>query len=122
MIGRPPRSPLFPSTTLFRSRGGQEGGHACAGPARPVHPDEGRPPPDRKSTRLNSSHRTISDAAFCLKKKKRRFLLTLLRLRRSATCGELSCVCAAGLVDVGYSCGYSVARGALGTRVFLFFL
>src|SRR6266576_4599095 len=65
MIRRPPRSTLFPYTTLFRSR----------------PPWAGRrvPPPtrscrrrDRKSTRLNSSHVEISYAVFCLKKKKKK--------------------------------------------------
>src|SRR5438270_9881424 len=68
MIRRPPRSTLFPYTTLFRS-------------ARPHPRLEPLPPPDvgydadlagidRKSTRLNSSHSQISYAVFCLKKKK----------------------------------------------------
>src|SRR2546422_4205563 len=70
MIRRPPRSTLFPYTTLFRS-------------SRPAHPRVGersceghplcrraRSTVDRKSTRLNSSHGYISYAVFCLKKKK----------------------------------------------------
>src|SRR6516164_10696248 len=65
MIRRPPRSTLFPYTTLFRSRRGRdddaEGGHK----AHRVRP----PRRDRKSTRLNSSHSSISYAVFCLKKK-----------------------------------------------------
>src|SRR2546430_12473945 len=85
MIRRPPRSTLFPYTTLFRS-GGVIAVHST------VHPDTCRrlaeaaaargvrPPPqvggrcrgDRKSTRLNSSHSQISYAVFCLKKKKKR--------------------------------------------------
>src|SRR3712207_7426343 len=85
MIRRPPRSTLFPYTTLFRSphlhlvaqgrrlRGG--GGRAVEGGG--VHAPAGQPldrgrlsgPRDRKSTRLNSSHANISYAAFCLKKK-----------------------------------------------------
>src|SRR5438094_7372649 len=66
MIRRPPRSTLFPYTTLFRSAGhvqAQAGAHADDGA---VGVDG---PADRKSTRLNSSHRTISYAVFCLKKK-----------------------------------------------------
>src|SRR5476651_2750708 len=65
MIRRPPRSTLFPYTTLFRSR-------ARAGsPAPPSASRHARPcPEDRKSTRLNSSHANISYAVFCLKKKK----------------------------------------------------
>src|SRR5205085_6288911 len=67
MVRRPPRSTLFPYTTLFRSgdprlRGGRE-----VRRARLEHP---RHPLDRKSTRLNSSHSQISYAVFCLKKKK----------------------------------------------------
>src|SRR2546427_6406137 len=84
MIRRPPRSTLFPYTTLFRSaapdeladfgrpkrislcvlvdRGGRE---------LPIQPDiVGKQVKDRKSTRLNSSHSQISYAVFCLKKKK----------------------------------------------------
>src|SRR5205085_8187650 len=70
MIRRPPRSTLFPYTTLFRSlahriRGGAQPGDPGADPVvRLVQ--------DRKSTRLNSSHSQISYAVFCLKKKKKR--------------------------------------------------
>src|SRR5256885_12121142 len=93
MIRRPPRSTLFPYTTLFRSKvapvhraGGAAGRDEPGGRVRPSAP--GRPParvlpatadrtdlggggpgPDRKSTRLNSSHLVISYAVFCLKKK-----------------------------------------------------
>src|SRR5438270_8356257 len=66
MIRRPPRSTLFPYTTLFRSSE-QPGRHEQDHPgvaAAPGHPE------DRKSTRLNSSHSQISYAVFCLKKKK----------------------------------------------------
>src|SRR5215203_7126547 len=63
MIRRPPRSTLFPYTTLFRSRRGSSWcGRAPRPPAAPRR--------DRKSTRLNSSHANISYAVFCLKKKK----------------------------------------------------
>src|SRR5207247_9546505 len=72
MIPRPPRSTLFPYTTLFRSH--QERGPAPAHPAQghPVDPEVPArlPRQDRKSTRLNSSHEWISYAVFCLKKKK----------------------------------------------------
>src|SRR2546429_7814585 len=70
MIRRPPRSTLFPYTTLFRSLLRDAG----------IHPQSVRPPGpakfgdgvrDRKSTRLNSSHGYISYAVFCLKKKKK---------------------------------------------------
>src|SRR5437867_6628408 len=67
MIRRPPRSTLFPYTTLFRSRRNDV---VRWGPRRPDRRHCGRPARDRKSTRLNSSHRTISYAVFCLKKKK----------------------------------------------------
>src|SRR2546422_7210574 len=76
MIRRPPRSTLFPYTTLFRSRHGVE-------PARepPAHHAVGEfsRRRDRKSTRLNSSHGYISYAVFCLKKKK---ILNLRQLGR----------------------------------------
>src|SRR5437588_6593833 len=71
MVRRPPRSTLFPYTTLFRSpgRNRRRDGRPAARPAGP--PDEpGGPAGDRKSTRLNSSHTVISYAVFCLKKKK----------------------------------------------------
>src|SRR3989442_8777074 len=68
MIRRPPRSTLFPYTTLFRSAGCRVESY------RPLSPfaidREGAQRPDRKSTRLNSSHVRISYAVFCLKKKK----------------------------------------------------
>src|SRR3712207_6922133 len=96
MIRRPPRSTLFPYTTLFRSRGRRadatrphEGGDLLLRPregarADPAHEHErhegaraeepqalgGGRQGDRKSTRLNSSHANISYAVFCLKKKK----------------------------------------------------
>src|SRR5947209_14072891 len=66
MIRRPPRSTLFPYTTLFRSRRPYIWPHH----ALPRHVSRhGRR--DRKSTRLNSSHANISYAVFCLKKKKK---------------------------------------------------
>src|SRR2546422_6913264 len=70
MIRRPPRSTLFPYTTLFRSplrnaRTGRVGSRA-----RRNFPRYGTATRDRKSTRLNSSHGYISYAVFCLKKKK----------------------------------------------------
>src|SRR5258708_15043944 len=101
MIRRPPRSTLFPYTTLFRSvlsapeskccqRGGRQENFS-----RGIAPDQkpqaccrpGRIPAgrDRKSTRLNSSHQIISYAVFCLKKKK-----------TDATCGKanrMNCAC-----------------------------
>src|SRR2546422_11538833 len=78
MIRRPPRSTLFPYTTLFRSPGVWEAIRSLG----VVHPDlcpredfepyfEHLSQLDRKSTRLNSSHGYISYAVFCLKKKKK---------------------------------------------------
>src|SRR6266566_7111476 len=66
MIRRPPRSTLFPYTTLFRSLPIPRPLHR---PLLQLHPHS--PRPDRKSTRLNSSHLVISYAVFCLKKKKK---------------------------------------------------
>src|SRR3712207_9312385 len=90
MIRRPPRSTLFPYTTLFRSAGSGAPEHL-----QPFHPPAHRhadadvgdlraglllpvqaPGGDRKSTRLNSSHANISYAVFCLKKKKKKTVLT----------------------------------------------
>src|SRR6266567_8542273 len=65
MIRRPPRSTLFPYTTLFRSRARR----CCRGGLR-RRGAPGWSGRDRKSTRLNSSHSQISYAVFCLKKKK----------------------------------------------------
>src|SRR2546428_3309963 len=101
MIRRPPRSTLFPYTTLFRSE--VEDARQLAQLVAPAHADarpqvagreltgrfhdlaqgpregggqaegeQGRDPEDRKSTRLNSSHDQISYAVFCLKKKKKK--------------------------------------------------
>src|SRR5258708_12125756 len=72
MIRRPPRSTLFPYTTLFRSpRGGGRARPARAGLRRRGPRAHGQARGDRKSTRLNSSHQIISYAVFCLKKKKK---------------------------------------------------
>src|SRR5438874_6190448 len=68
MIRRPPRSTLFPYTTLFRSDEAERGGPPRRCLARRRH----APGLDRKSTRLNSSHVEISYAVFCLKKKKKK--------------------------------------------------
>src|SRR5690348_17806526 len=68
MIRRPPRSTLFPYTTLFRSPPPP----MPRAPGRSIPPRPRRPRArDRKSTRLNSSHPSISYAVFCLKKKKK---------------------------------------------------
>src|SRR5258708_39309599 len=65
MIRRPPRSTLFPYTTLFRSRFRARLPMVVRHPRRQMGGEDG----DRKSTRLNSSHQIISYAVFCLKKK-----------------------------------------------------
>src|SRR2546430_12435451 len=99
MIRRPPRSTLFPYTTLFRSLSAGRGGAAIGRPATvPAAADRARQGGsgcwgtdlaggsrfgyallDRKSTRLNSSHSQISYAVFCLKKKKNLCVSLLLR-------------------------------------------
>src|SRR6266566_7742705 len=76
MIRRPPRSTLFPYTTLFRSRRAPlplDGALAVLHGPRGVR----RARRDRKSTRLNSSHLVISYAVFCLKKKKKIYFSSL---------------------------------------------
>src|SRR3712207_7393552 len=102
MIRRPPRSTLFPYTTLFRSQpptqtgpaqdGRRQGRHQDAGPHRDQHVGvptsspgrsctlRGRGRSDRKSTRLNSSHANISYAVFCLKKKKTKKTTTITKV------------------------------------------
>src|SRR3712207_8784538 len=93
MIRRPPRSTLFPYTTLFRSNrnprrlsslaiavdsgvidgtSANAAGLAARGGGANDHSSPASPPGDRKSTRLNSSHANISYAVFCLKKKKKK--------------------------------------------------
>src|SRR2546426_4847807 len=84
MIRRPPRSTLFPYTTLFRSPRAGNAGEAPVDESEIIERRRVRAQPqieqqramrpaerDRKSTRLNSSHLVISYAVFCLKKKKR---------------------------------------------------
>src|SRR5690606_41899011 len=73
LIRRPPRSTLFPYTTLFRSSvaSSSAGGTAHSGTSRSYMRAALSPRIDRKSTRLNSSHVKISYAVFCLKKKKK---------------------------------------------------
>src|SRR5256885_9543071 len=72
MIRRPPRSTLFPYTTLFRSKGSKRRSRAQSHTGSLLSPESmgGIIAGDRKSTRLNSSHLVISYAVFCLKKKK----------------------------------------------------
>src|SRR2546430_11967422 len=80
MIRRPPRSTLFPYTTLFRSTRPGRPPRCCSTRSAARSPREGERTPalrrrtrDRKSTRLNSSHSQISYAVFCLKKKKKKY-------------------------------------------------
>src|SRR5215475_15343742 len=78
MIRRPPRSTLFPYTTLFRSDRRDRKPAVVVGLSVPRARQEGRRRrSDRKSTRLNSSHVKISYAVFCLKKKKKKKKLSL---------------------------------------------
>src|SRR3989454_9343899 len=106
MIRRPPRSTLFPYTTLFRSAGrqrrglgppvrpargpgqrrGSRGGPAVRARDGPRTRGRARVHRDRKSTRLNSSHLVISYAVFCLKKKK--IILSTLHLDLSILTDE----------------------------------
>src|SRR5438309_6374345 len=83
MIRRPPRSTLFPYTTLFRSTAGPEevtalfsnaldAAYMGPNPAINAYTKSSALEKDRKSTRLNSSHSSISYAVFCLKKKKKK--------------------------------------------------
>src|SRR5437899_6520803 len=74
MIRRPPRSTLFPYTTLFRSYSSDSANFAntVKSSSVVVSPVARKSPADRKSTRLNSSHLGISYAVFCLKKKKKK--------------------------------------------------
>src|SRR5438309_4235070 len=86
MIRRPPRSTLFPYTTLFRSA-------LLGGPMRQLVRAQGQlvelgPRGDRKSTRLNSSHSSISYAVFCLKKKKKKIKKSQKNERRKRSSHE----------------------------------
>src|SRR3712207_7224354 len=102
MIRRPPRSTLFPYTTLFRSQRREQAGHrrehegehdrrtgdrrALADDDEDARADDGADPEgDRKSTRLNSSHANISYAVFCLKKKKQTKFAVLLGLAKDTS-------------------------------------
>src|SRR5256885_9249938 len=86
MIRRPPRSTLFPYTTLFRSRrGGRPADAGRPGSLTCAVADGRERSGDRKSTRLNSSHLVISYAVFCLKKKKiiPQKMTLILRIQKS---------------------------------------
>src|SRR2546430_11497680 len=94
MIRRPPRSTLFPYTTLFRSDHGRVGdavhdgveGVFVVGRGGEFREEFRRALRDRKSTRLNSSHSQISYAVFCLKKKKTTYNLHLREWCASNSC------------------------------------
>src|SRR2546430_11507071 len=83
MIRRPPRSTLFPYTTLFRSLASQKQGYGNLMLTPEQQAEFVADLPDRKSTRLNSSHSQISYAVFCLKKKKKTRTRVALMIRRS---------------------------------------
>src|SRR5688572_31853366 len=93
MLRRPPRSTLFPYTTLFRSYPGNAARPPWSGgdPARDFRPSAAvlrqsrAGGEDRKSTRLNSSHSQISYAVFCLKKKKTMKMTTNTGVQKSTT-------------------------------------
>src|SRR2546422_6721497 len=92
MIRRPPRSTLFPYTTLFRSRPLALGEHAVEhdGAVRRLRRPDGvlrqLQEVDRKSTRLNSSHGYISYAVFCLKKKKKLSIRKITSIKYATQC------------------------------------
>src|SRR2546430_11390726 len=101
MIRRPPRSTLFPYTTLFRSETlngyhvDTDVGDAGSGF------DAASPLLDRKSTRLNSSHSQISYAVFCLKKKKKKTYQTLCTHIHSYNLSRVTCsVCVIEHIEV----------------------
>src|SRR6266852_8471158 len=77
MIRRPPRSTLFPYTTLFRSQPAEPARRPAGG-----RPSRSRRRRDRKSTRLNSSHGSISYAVFCLKKKNKNKQYFLIKKKK----------------------------------------
>src|SRR6266536_4883103 len=83
MIRQPPRSTLFPYTTLFRSRAQP---HPRRPPSSRHQPEPDRRPRDRKSTRLNSSHEWISYAVFCLKKQIKQMYMIDPLIDKNALC------------------------------------
>src|SRR5258708_16774538 len=92
MIRRPPRSTLFPYTTLFRSWCSAPAGDRNRArrvsdwpPRRPI-----RNAPDRKSTRLNSSHQIISYAVFCLKKKNKHLWYNFLPRQKDRVSSQVA--------------------------------
>src|SRR2546430_7384919 len=102
MIRRPPRSTLFPYTTLFRSPAVQQtsGGEIVTvvqaveqvtAASEPAGGGGGASGGDRKSTRLNSSHSQISYAVFCLKKKKKQKHMKAQHTSRQSIRGDIAC-------------------------------
>src|SRR5580658_5781131 len=89
MIRRPPRSTLFPYTTLFRSVPSSWNSVPGIGPAQ-ASTRQARQ--DRKSTRLNSSHLVISYAVFCLKKKKNKLFLIITVNYEMRHLFEIKCI------------------------------
>src|SRR6266542_5275439 len=79
MIRRPPRSTLFPYTTLFRSHVRRGSGDRSLRRTRRQQVGLAGPRVDRKSTRLNSSYGSISYAVFCLKKKKKTHNISFIK-------------------------------------------
>src|SRR6266403_2263927 len=114
MIRRPPRSTLFPYTTLFRSPRSCRRNHDRHGLHSRLHNQRG----DRKSTRLNSSHVEISYAVFCLKKKKKVGVPSPVTVKYHivtvAVIGEDD-----GSTSLGQQCFHLIA-GALVHRFFFF--
>src|SRR5271163_5187671 len=84
MIRRPPRSTLFPYTTLFRPLPQCRRGHC------PARKEMWRASGDRKSTRLNSSHDQISYAVFCLKKKKKKKYRSIIKKKKKKNKNKLN--------------------------------
>src|SRR2546427_3355103 len=92
MIRRPPRSTLFPYTTLFRSRRSRLPRRRAASPD--GRAERRATTRDRKSTRLNSSHSQISYAVFCLKKKKKQNQELLAKaMNLQGVQGTTGCAC-----------------------------
>src|SRR2546429_5344803 len=96
MIRRPPRSTLFPYTTLFRSPAASE---LTAEMVRKFKEEWKRLAGDRKSTRLNSSHGYISYAVFCLKKKKKE-----IRLKTSQSQHSVRVIVGSGRTQTTTTC------------------